>query len=105
MKTRKLRIKRKVVVKSRKRGKLNRKISNCRKQKKSMLRRQKHNSRNNFKKRFSRKMRGGSFFTKSANPEPTANSDDMYTSLSSLPLYASKRNTSSSDSEKKSRIS
>ena len=61
MKTRKLRIKRKVVVKSRKKGKLNRKISYRRKQKKSMVRRQKRNSRNNFKKKFSRKMRGGVF--------------------------------------------
>lgn len=59
MKTRKLRIKRKLVVKSRKKGKLNRKISIRRKQRKSMMRCRKRNSRNNFKKRFSRKMSGG----------------------------------------------
>ena len=43
MKTRKLRIKRKVVVKSRKKGKLNRKISNRRKQKRSRNISKKHN--------------------------------------------------------------
>ena len=59
MKTRKLRIKRKVVVKSKKKGKLNRKISYRRKQRKSMMRRQKRNSRNNLKKRFSKKIGGG----------------------------------------------
>lgn len=67
MKTRKLRIKRKVVVKSRKKGKLNRKISYRSKQRKSMVRSQKRNSRNNFKKRFSRKMRGGTDIEKTQN--------------------------------------
>lgn len=71
MKTRKLRIKRKVVVKSRKKGKLNRKISYRRKQRKSMMRRQKRNSRNNFKKRFSRKMRGGVRTTKGKSDKPS----------------------------------
>ncbi len=62
MKTRKLRIKRKIVVKSRKKGKLNRKISNRRKQRKSMVRRRTRQNkyrRHNLKKIFSRKMRGG----------------------------------------------
>jgi len=65
MKTRKLRIKRKVVVKSRKKGKLNRKISYRRKQRKSMIRRRTQQNkyrRHNLKKRFSRKMRGGGLF-------------------------------------------
>lgn len=54
MKTRKLRIKRKVVVKSRKKGKLNRKISYHRKQRKSRNIRKKHN-----RTRKNRVMRGG----------------------------------------------
>ena len=54
MKTRKLRIKRKVVVKSRKKGKLNRKISNRRKQKRSRNISKKHN-----RTRKNRVMRGG----------------------------------------------
>ena len=62
MKSRKLRIKRKVVVKSRKKGKINRKISNRRKQRKSMMlhrTRQNKYRRDNLKKRFSRKISGG----------------------------------------------
>ena len=54
MKTRKLRIKRKVVVKSRKKGKLNRKISYRRKERKSRNIRKKHN-----RTRKNRVMRGG----------------------------------------------
>ena len=77
MKTHKLRIKRKVVVKSRKGGKLNRKISYRRKQRKSMVRRQKRNSRNNLKKKFSRKIsRGGDGREEEGDPS--------YVSFSSL---------------------
>ena len=54
MKTRKLRIKRKVVVKSKKKGKLNRKISYRRKQRKSRNISKKHN-----RTRKNRVMRGG----------------------------------------------
>ena len=54
MKTRKLRIKRKVVVKSRKKGKLNRKISIRRKHRKSRNISKKHN-----RTRKNRVMRGG----------------------------------------------
>ena len=67
MKTRKLRIKRKVVVKSRKKGKLNRKISIRRKHRKSMVRRRTRQNkyrRHNLKKKFSRKMRGGTVIKK-----------------------------------------
>lgn len=67
MKTRKLRIKRKVVVKSRKKGKLNRKISIRRKHRKSIVRRRTRQNkyrRHNLKKKFSRKMRGGNVIEK-----------------------------------------
>ena len=96
MKTRKLRIKRKVVVKSRKKGKLNRKISNRRKQRKSMMcRRTQQNKyrRHNLKKRFSRKISVGgligSFFTKQKPSEEYVS----FESLLKAPPEASKPKT------------